>query len=401
MQAAEHSRWGIVVLAITCGIVAAIQVGKVPPLITQLQVDLEMSLVTAGWLASLFNLTGALLGILGGAVADKVGPRRVLMAGLGGFAAAGFVGALADHGTWLLACRTVESMTMLACTVSAPRFIVAATNNRHRNLALGAWGSFMPVGMAVALIGAPPIAAIFSWQGVWLTAASLAVVCLVAVWIITSPRRWPQVPGSGTSIPWRQLSQAVLRPGPLLLGSCFALYSLQFFAVASWLPTYLTEILSFAPHQAGLATAFVVFGNGLGNLFAGLLLHRNVRRVWLLVVAYALMLLCSLGIFAPSVDVFWKLPLAFAFNFFGGLLPAACLAGTADHAPRPEMIGTVNGVVVQGAAIGSLAGPPAMAVMITGFNGWEGTYWLMVVCCIAGLSFAAWLGRIERRLGIS
>ncbi|MCS5607828.1 MAG: MFS transporter, partial [Alphaproteobacteria bacterium] len=249
VQAAGHSRWGIVVLAITCGIVAAIQVGKVPPLITQLQVDLEMSLVTAGWLASLFNLTGALLGILGGAVADKVGPRRVLMAGLGGFAAAGFVGALADHGTWLLACRTVESMTMLACTVSAPRFIVAATNNRHRNLALGAWGSFMPVGMAVALIGAPPIAAIFSWQGVWLTAASLAVVCMVAVWIITSPRRWPQVPGSGTSIPWRQLSQAVLRPGPLLLGSCFALYSLQFFAVASWLPTYLIEILSFTPHQ--------------------------------------------------------------------------------------------------------------------------------------------------------
>jgi len=65
------------------------------------------------------------------------------------------------------------------------------------------------------------------------------------------------------------------------------------------------------------------------------------------------------------------------------------------------MIGTVNGVVVQGAAIGSLAGPPAMAVMITGFDGWAGTYWLMVVCCIAGLSLAAWLGRIERRLGIS
>ena len=41
VQAAGHSRWGIVVLAITCGVVAAIQVGKVPPLITQLQVDLE------------------------------------------------------------------------------------------------------------------------------------------------------------------------------------------------------------------------------------------------------------------------------------------------------------------------------------------------------------------------
>ena len=129
-QAARHSRWGIVVLAITSGIVAAIQVGKVPPLIAQLQLDLEMSLISAGWLASLFNLTGAFLGIFGGALADKLGPRRVLMAGLGGFAAAGFVGALAEHGAWLLVCRTIESITMLACTVSAPRFIVAAANDQ-------------------------------------------------------------------------------------------------------------------------------------------------------------------------------------------------------------------------------------------------------------------------------
>ena len=97
----------------------------------------------------------------------------------------------------------------------------------------------------------------------------------------------------------------------------------------------------------------------------------------------------------------WKLPLAFAFNLFGGLLPAAALAGTAAHAPRPEMIGTVNGAVVQGAAIGSLAGPPAMAVMIADFGGWAGTYWLMTICCFIGVCLAVWLGIVERRLGIN
>ena len=397
---ARHSRWGIVVLAITSGIVAAIQVGKVPPLIAQLQLDLEMSLVSAGWLASLFNLTGAFLGIFGGAVADKFGPRRVLIAGLGGFATAGFLGALAEHGAWLLVCRTIESIMMLACTVSAPRFIVAAASNQHRNLAMGAWGSFMPIGMAIALICSPVIAATFSWQGVWLTSAGLAFACMIAVGIMTSPRRWQQISDPGETISWRQLGQAVMRSGPLLMGSCFALYALQFFAVATWLPTYLIEKLLFSPHQAGFTTACALFCNALGNLLAAALLHHNVRRFWLLIIAYTLMLFCSLGIFAPLIDVFWKPPLAFAFNFFGGLLPAACLAGTADHAPQPAMIGTVNGVVVQGAAIGSLAGPPAMAVMINGFDGWAGTYWLMVVSCITGLSLATWLGLVEKRLGI-
>jgi MFS family permease len=394
------TRWGIVALAIAAGVVAAIHVGKVPPLITQLQADLDLSLVAAGWLASLFNLTGALFGVLGGAVADKLGPRRVLLAGLGGFAVAGFAGALAPDAAWLLICRSIESATILACTVTAPRLIAAATNDRQRNLAMGAWGSFMPFGMALALLGAPPIAAQFGWQGVWLAAAGLALVCMMAVAWVTSPIRWPAVPGPGTSLPWRALGQAVWRPGPILMGLCFALYAIQFFAVASWLPTYLIEVMAFTPDRAGIATALVIAGNALGNLVSALLLHRGARRWWLLLAAFVLMLICAAGIFAPSVPLLWKLPLAFAFNLFGGLLPAAILAGTAAHAPRPEMIGTVNGAVVQGAAIGSLAGPPAMAVMIAHFGGWAGTYWLMAISSILGVGLAVWLGRIERRLGI-
>jgi len=44
----ERSRWGVVMIAIAAGIVAAVQVGKVPPLITLFQTELELSLV-ASW----------------------------------------------------------------------------------------------------------------------------------------------------------------------------------------------------------------------------------------------------------------------------------------------------------------------------------------------------------------
>ncbi|MDP6832962.1 MAG: MFS transporter [Alphaproteobacteria bacterium] len=380
---------------------AAIQVGKVPPLITALQAELGLSLIAAGWLASLFNLTGALFGVMGGATADKLGARRVMMAGLGGMALAGLAGAMATNPIWLLTCRVIESVAILSCVVAAPRLIAAATALPQRNLAMGAWGSFMPIGMALAILGAPPIAAQFGWQGVWVAAAISAVLCLLAVAWITGPRRWPQVPVAAAALPWRNLGQAVWRPGPVLMSLCFALYALQFFAVASWLPTYLTEVLGYTSARAGVATAIVVAGNALGNLVAGWLLHLGARRWWLLLVAFIAMLLCAAGIFTPGVPEVWKLPLAFAFNLFGGLLPAAVLAGTAAHAPSLAMVGTVNGIVVQGANIGSLTGPPAMAFMIAGFGGWAGTYWLMAVCSVLGVGLAVWLGVVERRLGIS
>ena len=81
-------------------------------------------------------------------------------------------------------------------------------------------------------------------------------------------------------------------------------------------------------------------------------------------------------------------------------MPAAILSGTAAHAPRPAMVGTVNGVGIQGANIGRRAEPPAIVVMIAGFGGWAGTCWLMAVCSVAGVGLMIWLRSIENRLGI-
>ena len=211
----------------------------------------QVRAVAAGWLASLFNLTGALFGVMGGAMTHKVGARRVLMVGLGGTALAGFGGAMAPDPVWLLSFRVLESVSFLACVVAAPRLIVAATALHQRDLAMGAWGSYMPIGMALAMLGAPSAAGQFGWQGVWIGAAGLALICLLAVAWVTSPRRWPQVSSIGAALSWRVLAQVVWRPGPMLMGLCFALYTVQFIAISSWLPTYLIEILAYTPGRAG------------------------------------------------------------------------------------------------------------------------------------------------------
>lgn len=48
---------------------------------------------------------------------------------------------------------------------------------------------------------------------------------------------------------------------------------------------------------------------------------------------------------------------------------SACLAGAAAHAPGQAQVAMASGFVVQGAALGSLLGPPLLAVVTSVFGG--------------------------------
>ena len=61
MEATQTSRsivaphWGVVAVALIAGVIAAGHVGKLPPALPSIRAELGMDIVTAGWLASLFN----------------------------------------------------------------------------------------------------------------------------------------------------------------------------------------------------------------------------------------------------------------------------------------------------------------------------------------------------------
>ena len=94
--------------------------------------------------------------------------------------------------------------------------------------------------------------------------------------------------------------------------------------------------------------------------------------------------------FAPFAPDALRLPAAFLFSGLGGLLPAAALAGAAAQAAGPAQVAIAGGVAVQGANVGSLLGPPAMAFAV-GLAGWGGAYWLNLAAGALGLALAALL----------
>lgn len=394
-----RTRWSIVLAATLAGMAAGMQVGKVPPALPWVSAELGLGLVTAGWVASVFNLMGAALAIVTGLVADRLGARGLVGAGVALLALGAAAGGLAQGAVALIAARAVAGFGLVTIAVAAPRLIVAACRPRDHQLALGAWSVYIPAGMALAMVSAAPVLAAVGWRGLWLAHAVVLVALLLLFLRMTA-----ELPGPAASAParrgWGEIGAVLRRPGPWLVGAIFALYALQFFAMMSWLPTFLIEGRGLASASAALAAALVVAANVIGNLGGAWLLHRGARRWALIACANLALALCGAIVFSELAGTGPKIVAAFAFSAFGGLIPAAALAAAPVHAPRFDQVATVNGVIVQGANVGSLSGPPVMAAVVGLAGGWTGSWWLFPACAAAGIALTVALRAIERELDV-
>lgn len=397
---AERTRWDIVAVAVFAGIVCGAQIGKVPPALPILRDELQLGFITAGWVASLVNLCGALLGVAAGLAIDRVGARRFIAGSLAVLALGGAGGALAESSMAMLISRFLEGIGLVGTVVAAPTLIRAACRPGDRNLGLGIWGAYLPTGMVASLVVAPWVMAEIGWRGLWWVNVALAAGFTVLVLYWLSPRNWTPSslePAAGARRP--SLLETLRRPGPWLFALCFLVYALMFYAVAIWLPSFLLEAKGWTLAEASLGGAAIVLMNILGNLLSAGLMHRGVDRWKLLVIAYLAYIIFAWFIFAaPAPDLF-RLPAAMLLTLIGGMLPAACLAGGAAHARAPSEVATISGVVVQGSNTGSLIGAPVMAVAVTLLGGWDQGYWVMFLFGGIGMAVTVLMLRpVERPL---
>lgn len=200
-----------------------------------------------------------------------VGDRRALLLGLGITAVAGVAGATAPSFALLLISRLLEGLGFLLIIVAGPAILQRLTTGSARDSAFSLWSCFMPSGMALAMVAGPLFQ---TWQGLWWSGSALAVVAAAAVACCIPAGVSPGVPGRILVNIRRVLFSRV----SVLLAICFALYSLMFFALFSFLPVLLMERMDISYRSAGLLSSLASVINVSGNLAAGYLLTRGAGR---------------------------------------------------------------------------------------------------------------------------
>lgn len=390
--------WPMVALLIAGGIVAAMQVGKVPALIPILRDELGLSLVTSGWLASTIQAMGATGGLICGTIADRVGRRAIVLAAcaVGVLATAG--GAMAESGEALLAFRVLESIGFVFIVVSIPGLIVGASAVRDLRLSVGLWSIYLPTGAMIAMVAVPLLAPAIGWQGIWWAASAMLAAYGLVLALAFRARPAPPPAAGSSRIGLADFLAVLRRPGCWLLGLSFGFYTFQWFAVATWLPTFAQAEMAVTVTEAGLLAAAVVGINIVGCVAGSVVLHRGVPRWIILASANGLMGLLALGIFDGGLSGSLRIGMALLFSGFGGMLPASVLAAAPMHAPHPRALSAVNGLIIQGSNSGALVGPPVIAMVVSATGAWSDAGWVLTLSGALGVCAALLLRLIERRL---
>lgn len=380
--------WSLVGLLVAAGLAAAFHVGKMPPSIPSIRVELDASLDQAGWLLSTVNLITAVGGMAIALTADRFGHRRLVLLGTGLCALASLLGAAAGSVEVLLVWRVVEGLGFIAVAVAAPTLLLRIATGADQRLVMALWTTYMPAGAGIMMLVAAVVLPGASWRTVWLVAsAASAIMVLALLWGALPRRELDRLAPSSRPV-LAEMKEVASSGGPLAIAACFGAYSCCWFAVVGFLPTLQIDRLGYSTSTAAVVTALVVMANVGGNLSAGWLLHQGVPRVAVIVGAASTMAICAAGIFVDGVPDLLRLILAGAYSAVIGVIPGALFTAIPLHAPRPHLAGAATGLLMQGSNIGALLGPPITAVLVSS-GGWPRAAWLTSVSL--GLAAAAGL----------
>lgn len=345
----------------------------------------ETSLLGLGILLALYDGAEVVLKPVFGALADRIGPRRVLLGGLLGFAVASLAFVAARNPGLLAAARLGQGMSAAAFSPAAGA-LVAIHGGGRRGRSFGGYGAAKSLGYLLGpLLGGGIVAfAGYPWLFSVLAGTALVVAALVTVSIPSSPPL-PRVRETVADLARRVRDPAFLQPVAALAGVTGALSAGVGFLPVLGLHGHLGSLVtgSCVSLLAGTAT-IAQLGAGRA-LDAGHLPVRSGLAIGLAACATGL----AAGAAIPEVE-----DLVIGAVVIGagvGIATPLGFAALAASAPAGRL-GRTMGTAEVGRELGDAGGPLLVGALAT-FSLGTGLIGLAVV--LAGIAVATMAGRVR------
>src|SRR5436190_18644580 len=172
----------VLVLTSAASFMVALDALVVTTALTTIRLDLSASVEALEWTVNAYGLTFAALLLMGAALGDRFGRRRMFMAGLALFVAASAACALAGNAGWLIAARAVQGIGAALVMPLAMALLGAAFPREQRAKALGIFGSVTGLALIAGPVVGGAIAAGLAWQWIFWVNLPIGLVALALVY---------------------------------------------------------------------------------------------------------------------------------------------------------------------------------------------------------------------------
>ncbi len=325
-----------------------------------------------GLAMGIYGLTQGLLQLPFGMASDRLGRKRVIVAGLLVFALGSFVAALAGSLTGLIIGRSLQGAGAVSAAVTA--LLADQTRDDVRTKAMALVGASIGLMFALSLLLAPLLVNVIGLAGLFALTGMLALagVAVVIWWVPPEPRQHKDMPRG-------KLSEVLTHAGLLRLD--FGVFVLHAVQLAMWVAIPAMLVHAGLPkddhwqiYLPAVLASFVVMGTTLFPLER----RGYLRAVFL--AAIGLVGLVQLGLLwsaqAPTIAMLAVLLFVFfcGFNVLEASQPSLASRVAPAHA-RGAALGVYNTLQSLGFFVGGVLG--GWLVKETGVQG------LFVACAVA------------------
>jgi len=144
--------------------------------------DLDASLTGLQWSVNAFTLTLSGFILLGGALGDRFGRRRIYLVGLAWFAVASLLCGVAESVEWLIATRALQGFGGALLVPGSLALIQEAFHPGDRARAVGAWSGLSGVAGAAGPLLGGWLVDVASWR--WAFYVNVPIAVVVAVLLV-------------------------------------------------------------------------------------------------------------------------------------------------------------------------------------------------------------------------
>ena len=160
-----------------------------------IQADLGSSVGQLSWFMNAYTLTFATFMLPAATLGDRLGRRRMMLAGVAVFTLASIASALSTSSEALIAARAVQGLGAAAIMPLSLTLLAAAVPPAMRAAAIGIWGGVSGLGVALGPVIGGAVVEGVSWQAIfWLNVpVALVAIPLLLVAIPESKGAWQKL----------------------------------------------------------------------------------------------------------------------------------------------------------------------------------------------------------------